>query len=127
MPDQERPKDNPKNRIFRRLCSQPITAYVTGVHETRLFRRNVRERLMTEALLSGAIATAGFLAECMPFDEFCLNVLKVSPRTGQRYANAPNGLPVVEIGRKLLVHVPTANAWARSRMRQRNPIRRRAA
>ena len=82
---------------------------------------------MSDPLLSNATTTAGFLAECVPFDRFCRDHLGVSERTGRRFMNEPNGLPVVEIGRKLLVHVPSADAWVRSRQRQRNPIRRRAA
>ncbi len=82
---------------------------------------------MTNSFVSEATTTLGFLAECVPFAEFCRDYLKVSDRTGQRLVNQPDGLPIVEIGRKHLVHVPTGDAWAKARMRQRNPVRRRAA
>jgi hypothetical protein len=73
--------------------------------------------------ISAAPAT-GFLAECDRFDEFCLNRLKVTPRTGRRWVNQPDGLPIVKLGRQTLVHVPTADEWVRRRQVQRNPVRR---
>jgi hypothetical protein len=79
---------------------------------------------MSRTILSSATNTAGFLAECVPFAEFCREFLKVTERTGQRLANEPDGLPLVKIGRKALVHLPTADAWAKRRQVQRNPIRR---
>lgn len=79
---------------------------------------------MSNAFVSSATSTPGFLAECLPLAEFCRDFLKVTERTGQRLMNEPDGLPVVKIGRKVLVHVPTADAWAKSRQTQRNPIRR---
>ena len=79
---------------------------------------------MTKSFVSNATAAAGFLAECVPFAVFCRDYLRVSTRTGQRLVNEPDGLPIVEYGRTDLVHVPTADAWAKSRMRQRNPVRR---
>ena len=82
---------------------------------------------MNAPFLSNATTTAGFLAECVPFGVYCRDYLRSSERTGQRLVNQPNGLPVVELGRKILVHLPTADAWVKSRMRQRNPVRRRVA
>jgi hypothetical protein len=79
---------------------------------------------MSRTLLPSATNTIGFLAECVAFREFCRDHLKVTERTGQRLVNAPDGLPVVKIGRKTLVHLPTADAWAKRRQVQRNPIRR---
>jgi hypothetical protein len=73
---------------------------------------------------SSASDGVGFLAECVAFREFCRDHLKVTERTGQRLVNAPDGLPVVKIGRKTLVHLPTADGWAKRRQVQRNPIRR---
>ena len=52
---------------------------------------------MTKSFVSDA-TTTGFLAECVPFDVFCRDYLHVSPRTGQRRVNKPNGLPIVEYG-----------------------------
>jgi hypothetical protein len=69
-------------------------------------------------------APAGFLTECIEFSEFCNGHLKVTTRTGQRLVNEPDGLLIVKIGRKSLVHLPTADAWAKRRLVQRNPIRR---
>ena len=71
-----------------------------------------------------AIAAAIPDRECVAFREFCRDHLKVTERTGQRLVNAPDGLPVVKIGRRTLVHLPTADAWAKRRQVQRNPIRR---
>ena len=79
---------------------------------------------MSRPLPSPASNSVGFLAECVAFREFCRDHLKVTERTGQRLVNAPDGLPVVRIGRKTLVHLPTADAWAKRRQVQRNPIRR---
>ena len=79
---------------------------------------------MTKTFVSDAVTTAGFLTECVTLDVFCHDYLDVSTRTGQRLVNQPDGLPIVEIGRKQLVHVPTGDAWAKARMRQRNPVRR---
>ena len=80
---------------------------------------------MPKPFVSNATDTAGFLAECVPSDVFCRDYLHVSDRTFQRLINQPDGLPVVVLSpRKHLVHVPTGHAWAKSRMRQRNPVRR---
>ena len=80
---------------------------------------------MPEPFLSNATDTDGFLAECVPADVFARDYLKVSDRTFQRLINQPDGLPVVVLSpRKQFVHVPTGQAWAKSRMRQRNPVRR---
>lgn len=78
---------------------------------------------MSASRTSDVLASAGFLAECEPLGAFCKRI-NISQRTGLRLRNQPDGLPVVEIGRKLLVHIPSADAWAKRRMRQRNPIRR---
>ena len=78
---------------------------------------------MSKSFVSDA-SPAGFLAECVTFAVYCRDHLHSSERTGQRLINQPDGLPIVEFGRKRLVHLPTADAWVKSRMRQRNPIRR---
>ena len=80
---------------------------------------------MTKPFVSDATPRPAFWPSACPFDVFCRDYLHVSHRgPGQRLVNQPDGLPIVEYGRTQLVHVPTGEAWAKSRMRQRNPIRR---
>jgi hypothetical protein len=51
----------------------------------------------------------------------------ISPRTSRRYRLQPDGLPFLEWGGKIYIHVETARDWLlRSRMKHPNP-RRKAA
>ena len=49
--------------------------------------------------------------------------LKRDTRTVRRWMNEPNGLPFTRIGNRILIHIPTASEWIRSRMRKPNPKR----
>jgi hypothetical protein len=44
-------------------------------------------------------------------------------RTSARYRNLPNGLPYIEWGGKIYIHIEGARAWLRSRAKSRNPSR----
>jgi hypothetical protein len=44
-------------------------------------------------------------------------------RTVERWAEKPDGLPYLKVGRFKLVHVPTAKDWLLSHVKQRNPRR----
>jgi hypothetical protein len=46
-------------------------------------------------------------------------------RTILNWMNQPDGLPYIQLGNQRLIHPETARAWLMSRMRQRNPDRRR--
>jgi hypothetical protein len=45
------------------------------------------------------------------------------PRTVRRWMHAPDGLPFVRVGNRILIHLPTASEWILSRMRRPNPRR----
>ena len=42
------------------------------------------------------------------------------PRTVRRWMQAPDGLPFVRVGNRILIHLPTASEWILSRMRRPN-------
>jgi hypothetical protein len=47
------------------------------------------------------------------------------PRTIFRWTELEDGLPFVKLGKTRLIHLPSAREWIMSRMRRRNPNRRR--
>jgi hypothetical protein len=49
---------------------------------------------------------------------------KVSKRTIERYRAQPDGLPFVEWGGLIHIHIPGAREWLRSRIKHRNQRRR---
>jgi hypothetical protein len=51
--------------------------------------------------------------------------IKKTYRTVLNWMNQPDGLPYIQLGNQRLIHLETARAWLMSRMRQRNPARRR--
>jgi hypothetical protein len=65
-----------------------------------------------------------FLADFVPIGQFAKNVGKHT-RTVLRWMDQPDGLPYTKLGNARLIHPATAHAWLMSRMRQRNPDRRR--
>jgi hypothetical protein len=46
-------------------------------------------------------------------------------RTVRNWTNEPNGLPFVKLGKRRLIHIPTAREWLLKKLRQPNPVRRR--
>ena len=86
------------------------------------FVAEIRERQHDE-IFAPSHDHGRFFGRVRAVRRFCRDHLHVSthrPAAGER----ADGLPIVEYGRTQLVHVPTADAWAKSRMRQRNPVRR---
>jgi hypothetical protein len=48
---------------------------------------------------------------------------KLSQRTVARYRKRPNGLPWVEFGGRIFIHIPGAKRWLERRVRHPNPLR----
>jgi hypothetical protein len=48
---------------------------------------------------------------------------KLSQRTVARYRKQPNGLPFVEFGGRIFIHIPSAKSWLDARLCQPNPAR----
>ena len=47
----------------------------------------------------------------------------IHQRTTARYRNQPDGLPFVEFGGRIYIHIPRARQWLESRVRHLNPRR----
>ncbi len=65
------------------------------------------------------------LADYVEESEFA-RANKISQRTSQRYRNQPNGLPYIEWGGKIYIHVAGAREAIFARIKRRNPTRRTA-
>jgi hypothetical protein len=46
---------------------------------------------------------------------------RLSQRTVARYRKQPDGLPFVEFGGRIFIHIPSAKTWLNDRLRQLNP------
>jgi hypothetical protein len=66
---------------------------------------------------------ADLLADYLDLEPFAQEVGR-HPRTILRWMAQPGGLPFTRIGRRVLVHVPTAKAWLLSGGHRRQPNRR---
>jgi hypothetical protein len=64
------------------------------------------------------------LAGFVPAEQLATD-LNRTYRTVYNWMNEPDGLPFVQIGNLRLLHPETTRAWLLSRLRQRNPVRRR--
>jgi hypothetical protein len=67
-------------------------------------------------------AIEGFLDDYADVEPFA-KVLNRHPRTLHRLMHEPDGLPHVRIGKRVLIHIPTAREWLLSRMKRPNPRR----
>ena len=47
----------------------------------------------------------------------------IHQRTAARYRNEPDGLPFVEFGGKIYIHLPLAREWLEARVHRLNPRR----
>ena len=47
----------------------------------------------------------------------------IHQRTAARYRNEPDGLPFVEFGGRIYIHLPRAREWLEARVRHLNPRR----
>jgi hypothetical protein len=66
----------------------------------------------------------GLLADFIPAKQLATEVKKTY-RTILNWMNQPDGLPYAQLGNQRIIHPETARKWLMSRMRQRNPDRRR--
>jgi hypothetical protein len=71
------------------------------------------------------VSESGLLTDFIDIEPFAKEVGR-DVRTVRRWFNQPNGLPHTRMGRRVLIHVPTAREWLLKQLRHRNP-RRRAA
>jgi hypothetical protein len=65
------------------------------------------------------------LAGYIPIETFATAVDRCD-RTVRRWMDEPDGLPYLRLGNRVLIHVETARAWIFSRMKARNPRRRKS-
>jgi hypothetical protein len=56
------------------------------------------------------------LEDLLEIEPFAAEV-KRHPRTVRRWIDQPNGLPFTRLGKRILIHVPTARDWIMSQMR----------
>jgi hypothetical protein len=68
------------------------------------------------------MSDTSLLADYLDLEPFAAEVDR-DPRTVRRWMNEPDGLPYTRIGNRILVHIPTAQAWILGRMRRPNPRR----
>jgi hypothetical protein len=69
------------------------------------------------------MASDGVLSDYIPEPEWCAQA-SISQRTSARYRNAPDGLPYLELGGRILIPRAEAIEWLRARIRRPNPRRR---
>jgi hypothetical protein len=67
-------------------------------------------------------ATPSILDDYVAEAEFA-EAHNLSQRTVARYRKQPNGLPFVEFGGRIFIHIPSAKAWLDARLCQLNPTR----
>jgi hypothetical protein len=67
-------------------------------------------------------AIEGFLDDYADVEPVA-KVLNRHPRTLHRWMGEPDGLPHVKIGKRVLIHIPTARQWMLSRIKRPNPRR----
>jgi hypothetical protein len=67
--------------------------------------------------------TDNLLQDFVDLDPFAAGINR-TPRTVRRWIDAPDGLPYVRVGSRLMIHMPTAREWLLGRVKQRNPRRR---
>jgi hypothetical protein len=53
--------------------------------------------------------------DMLELEPFAAHV-KRTPRTVRRWLDEPNGLPYTKLGKRILIHVPSAKSWLMSRM-----------
>jgi hypothetical protein len=55
------------------------------------------------------------LEDLLELEPFAAEV-KRHPRTVRRWIDQPNGLPFTRLGKRILIHVPTARDWIMNQM-----------
>lgn len=63
------------------------------------------------------------LTDFKDLNPFAEEDAKRHPRTVRRWMDAPDGLPYVRMGNRLMIYIPTAREWLLRRVKQRNPRR----
>jgi hypothetical protein len=56
------------------------------------------------------------LEDLLELEPFAAEVNR-HPRTVRRWIDQPNGLPYTKLGKRILIHVPTARSWIMDQMR----------
>jgi hypothetical protein len=65
---------------------------------------------------------SNFLDDYQLEAEFAVEI-DVCQRTVARYRGEPNGLPFVELGGRIYIHIPSARDWLAGRLKRNNPRR----
>jgi hypothetical protein len=64
--------------------------------------------------------STNILEDLLEIEPFAAEI-KRNPRTVRRWIDQPNGLPYTRLGKRILIHAPTARAWIMSRMQNVGP------
>jgi hypothetical protein len=59
--------------------------------------------------------TTNLFEDMLELEPFAAEVQRTT-RTVRRWLDEPNGLPYTKLGRRILIHLPTARNWLMARM-----------
>jgi hypothetical protein len=77
--------------------------------------------------MSPTLPPPRLLDDWLELEQFARDEVKKHPRTVKRWTRGPDGLPYAVLGKKPLIHIPTARQWLLGRLRRPNQRRARGA